>query len=296
MLRLKVLFADDHIPDFDLPLDDRQAIDVVRKHHPGCSDPELVEWLRYHRHCKGMIRILKDAAYHVTTANHFNEAIETVKNQHFDIAIVDLGWYNDNLFPDGGDRESAGWDICTAIDNSDKKRGDRPTLQIIASDRFKNEKDGPGLLTTAARDGRLPFVKIQDSQVNLECLKACTQFLDKTINDTSPAALARQALIESEQIRSKYLDEPLKQLRTWAAVALVCVCLGFVIILGGAVGVLRGSQEVRVLTSVNGVISGAMAALFYRRLGKVQETLSKQLKDLREDIKSLWEKIYKLAS
>lgn len=295
MSELKVLFADDHIPDFELPPDDKQAIDVVRKHHPGCSASDLADWLKFHKHCKGMIQILKDAAYQVTTVNHFNEAIKKVKNDHFDIAIVDLGWYNDDLFP-GGDRGSAGWDICKEIDNRYKKRGGKPTLQIIASDRFKNEKEGPGLLSTAANNGRLPFVKIQDSQVNLEALKACTQFLEKTLEVTSPAGLARRALSELEAIRNKYLDEPLKQLRSWAAAALVCACLGFVIVLMGAVRVVHGPLQGGVLTSLNGVISGAVAALFYRRLEKVQETLSKQLKDLREDIAALWDRIFKLTT
>jgi hypothetical protein len=296
MSQIEVLYADDHFPDFDLPTDDKQALDVVRAHHhPRYPDSDMPKFLAYHRYCKAVETTLKEANFNVTPVSHYDEAIQKVRNHHFGIAIVDLGWFNDDLFA-GRNPGSAGWDICNAIDENNKRRGDKPTLHIALSERFNNEKDGPELLSQAAKDGRLPFVRIEDSQVNVKALKACTQFLQTTLDATSPAGLARQSLSELEPIRNKYLDEPLRQLRTWAAAALVCVCLGFLVVLAGAIGVVRGSLEVRVLTSVNGVISGAVAVLFYRRLEKVQGTLSKQLKDLRKDIADLWGKMFKLTT
>jgi hypothetical protein len=293
---IKVLYADDHYPDFDLPTDDKQALAVVRAHHHRrYPDSEMPKFLSYHRYCKGLFTTLKDANFYVKPVSHYDEAIEEVKNNHFDIAIVDLGWFNDDLFR-GSNPGSAGWDICNAIDERNKRLGDKPTLHIALSERFNNEQDGPELLSQAAKDGRLPFVRIENSPVNLKALKACTQFLQTTLDATSPAGLARRALSELEQIRNRYLVEPLRQLRTWSAAALVCVCLGFVIFLAGALRVVHRSLDVGVLTSLNGAISGAVAALFYQRLGKVQATLSKQLRDLRQDIAELWKKISELAS
>ena len=295
MSQIKVLYADDHFPDFDLPTDDKQALVVVRAHHHRrYSDSDMPKFLSYHRYCEGLCRTLRDANFDVEAVSHYDKAIEIVKNHHFDIAIVDLGWFNDDLFR-GSNPGSAGWDICNAIDECNKRQGDKPTLHIALSERFNNEKEGPELLSQAAKDGRLPFVRIENSPVNLKALKACTQFLQTTLDATSPAGLARRALSELEQIRNKYLDEPLRQLRTWSAAALVCVCLGFAIFLAGAVRVVHGSLDVRALTSLNAAISGAVAALFYRRLGKVQESLSKQLRDLRKDIASLWEELLKGA-
>lgn len=150
------------------------------------------------------------------------------------------------------------------------------------------------MLTTAASKGRLPFVKIEGSQVNLDALRACVRFLEKTLSDTSPEAIARQTLRELEQKRHEYLDEPLKETRTWTKAALISVCLSMALILIGAAIAFR-DWKVGLFTSLTSAVTSAVAGLFYGRLDKGQETLSKQLEGLREDIKSAWEKAFKLA-
>jgi hypothetical protein len=297
MPQLSVLFADDHIPDFDLPADDTQAIEVVRNHHPSCPVSGLPDFLKAHRHCQAVAKTLRNAAFDLTTVNKHKNAIATVKKQHFDIAVVDLGWYNDESLPRNEDyRATAGWEICKQIDESTKKLGGRPTLQIISSSRFKEEKEGPDLLTTAARDGRLPFVKMEGSQLNLEALRACVRFMEKNLDETSPEAIAERSLQTLERMRDKYLDEPLKELRIWTAVSLVVVCVGCVLIVAALVKATFGHLEVKVLTSLSSVITTVVGALFYRRLEKLQAVLSKQLEGLRVDIKATWEKAIKLAS
>ncbi|MGC0776079.1 MAG: hypothetical protein WCD68_02665, partial [Candidatus Acidiferrum sp.] len=99
MLQLKVLFADDHIPGFPFPPGDKDASEVVRKHHPHCSESGLAEWLKVHRYCQNVIKTLRDANFDVTTANKYSRAIDSVKTHHFDIAIVDLKWCNDESLP-----------------------------------------------------------------------------------------------------------------------------------------------------------------------------------------------------
>jgi hypothetical protein len=148
----------------------------------------------------------------------------------------------------------------------------------------------------AASNGRLPFVKEMGSQVNLEALRACVRFLQKTLNDSSPRAIALESLHKLEQMKNKYLEEPLTQLRSWTIVALVCVCLGFVLILTGAVGAFFGHLQAGVLTSIASVITSAVAALFYQRLGKLEEPLSKQVQGLRDDIEATLDRVLKLAS
>jgi hypothetical protein len=292
---MKILFADDHIPDFHVPQDDKEARAVMLKQYPGCPESDLETWITVHRHCERVTETLRSADFGVTAANKYKSAIETVRADHFDIAIIDLGWYNDDSVPQA-EQPTAGWDICKAIDESDKKHGGRPTLQIISSSRFGEAHCGSDLLTTAASKGRLPFVKDYGSQVNLDALRACVRFLEKTLNDTSPEAVARQNLRELEQMRHEYLDEPLKEMRTWTKAALISVCLSMALILIGAgVAVFRNLQ-VGLFTSVTSAVTSAVAGLFYGRLEKGQETLSKQLEGLREDIKSTWEKTTKLTS
>ena len=119
-------------------------------------------------------------------------------------------------------------------------------------------------------------------------------FLEKTLSDTSPEAIARQTLRELEQKRHEYLDEPLKETRTWTKAALISVCLSMALILIGAAIAFR-DWKVGLFTSLTSAVTSAVAGLFYGRLDKGQETLSKQLEGLREDIKSAWEKAFKLA-
>jgi hypothetical protein len=295
MPSLKILFADDHIPDFHVPQDDTQARAVIRKRYPGCPESDLETWVTLHRHCQRVTETLRSADFAVTTANNYKSAIETVRADHFDIAIIDLGWYNDNAVPQA-EQPTKGWDICKAIDESDQEYSGRPTLQIISSTRFGEVPCGSDLLTTAASKGRLPFVKDYGSQLNLDALRACVRFLEKTVNDTSPEAVARQMLRELEQMRHEYLDEPLREMRTWTKAALIAVGLSMALILIGAGIALFWSGTVGLFTSVTSAVTTAVARLFYGRLEKVQQTLSKQMAGLREDINSTWAKATQVTS
>lgn len=269
-----VLYADDFVADFVLPTDDEQALRVVRTHHPEHPDSDMSEFLKYHRYCNDVELTLRDANFEVTPVSHYDDAIDKAQ-KHFDIAIVDLRWSFDDKFR-GRDARNAGWDICKAIDENNERLRRKPTLQIAISSRFNDEKEGPGLLSTAATHGRLPFVRIVGSRVNLEFLKACTQFLAETLDDPS----------DLERMRNDYLEEPLRQLKTWSRFALAAACLGFVLVLSMAFGAVHKTVELRVLTAVNGVISTAVALLFYRRLGIIDQTAKDTVEALRRDIES----------
>lgn len=81
MPQLKVLFADDHIPAFSVPQDDKEARGVVQKQHPGCSQSDLERWIILHRHCQGVTQTLRSADFDVTAVNKYKSAIETARLQ-----------------------------------------------------------------------------------------------------------------------------------------------------------------------------------------------------------------------
>src|SRR5919197_4463166 len=117
MAALKVLFADDHIPPEDAS--DSQ-IEHDRKRFPLLSAPTTQQgvnpWVAMRRALKA-IREMPD--YSVEYARTLRQALEMVRQTHFDIAIVDIGWYDDPEV-DKPHKPQAGWGICNAIDAANK--------------------------------------------------------------------------------------------------------------------------------------------------------------------------------
>src|SRR5436190_16266541 len=109
MARLKILFADDQIPDENIP--DDEINKSLKEQHPDWPARFINAFVAMRQ----SVKTLRGAGYDVIVARTYKDALELIKHSHFDIAIVDLGWFADaTLTPK--QTEYAGWDICAAID------------------------------------------------------------------------------------------------------------------------------------------------------------------------------------
>jgi hypothetical protein len=173
MTRLRVLFADDQIPDEDIP--DEDLVTALEKKYPD----EYPEFISAFLPMRQAVKTLRDG-YDVTIANTYKEALRLVKENHFDIAIVDLRWDADEKVP-RVKSTNAGWTICDAIEEADKDAPLLPTFQIVYSSRLYDE---PQLGILAAQRSKLPIYKSYDEAGN-QALLAVVNFIEKHLSNQS---------------------------------------------------------------------------------------------------------------
>jgi hypothetical protein len=182
MARLTILFADDQIPDENIPNHDLG--NVLKNQHPDWP-PGFIDAFFAMRQA---IKVLRIAGYAVTVARTYGEALDLIGKHHFDIAIVDLGWFADGALS-ADQQEYAGWDICAAIDEADKKLQSAPTLQIVHSNRFDQDA---ALAMQAADMGKLPLYK-NYTEANHQALRAAVKFIETQLRSRLPQSDAPQA-------------------------------------------------------------------------------------------------------
>ena len=149
MSDLKILFADDQIPDETMA--DDQITKVLKKQNPKWPSGFIEGFVDM----RNAVKALKGAGFDVTIASTYEEVIKLIEATYFGIAIVDLGWFGDEAVP-SGDQEFKGWDICREIDAAAKKHHKQETQQIIYSDRFLKKVS---ISVRAAEEGRLLVFK-----------------------------------------------------------------------------------------------------------------------------------------
>jgi hypothetical protein len=182
MARLSILFADDQIPDESIPDGDLKR--VLAERNPSWRPGFINAFLAMRQ----VVKVLRNAGYGVTVAYTYRDALELIRTKHFDMAIVDLGWFADSaLAPD--QQEYAGWDICAAIDEANKARGVGSTLQIIHSNRFDEDAT---LAMQAADMGKLPVFKSY-TEANRQALRAAVKFIETQLRNRPPQQPASQA-------------------------------------------------------------------------------------------------------
>lgn len=169
-MQMKILFADDQIPDENLADDDVEA--ALKRKYPKAQQA----FLNSFPIMRQAVATLRNAGYDVTVATGAKDALSLAAGKHFDIAIVDMGWFGDLDVPEG-QREYFGWKICNAIDENDSKTQSKPTSQIIYSDRFRTI---PEMSREAAQRGKLPVFKVY-GEPGHEALKASVKFIEKLI-------------------------------------------------------------------------------------------------------------------
>jgi hypothetical protein len=141
---MKILIADDHIPDNNVPDD---GIKHYVKQRYRSSDSDLIMKIAFMRK---MLNRLRDAGFDVYECNLSSFVEKLIQEIKFDAAIIDLGWFADNAVPE---REQAfqGWPIIEMV------REKKPNLPIIMySNRLFENSDIPN---GAAIRGVLPVYK-----------------------------------------------------------------------------------------------------------------------------------------
>jgi predicted nucleotide-binding protein len=176
MLQLKILFADDQIPDKEIADGDIKA--EIAKKHPRWPD----KFINGFPAMRQTLKTLKDTGYtNITVARKGSDAMSLAKVQKFDLAIIDLRWASDeSLSPD--DSDAYGWNICDEIDKADSDNNRKPTPQIIYSSRVGKESS---IGFQAAAKGKLPLLKTYNKagdQALLASIKFIESLLEKSTN------------------------------------------------------------------------------------------------------------------
>lgn len=201
MTRLRVLFADDQIPAEDIP--DIDIITVLKKKYPT-APPGFINAFLPVRHA---VKTLRDGYYDVTVARTYEEAINYIKINHFDIAIVDLRWDADEKVPES-QSDNMGWAICDAIEEADKGTKLPPTFQIVYSSRFQSE---PHLAIRAAQESKLPVFKSYN-EAGSQALLATVNFIEKHLSYRSGEHSFDDALLEVVDIPDDFYKKLIEEI------------------------------------------------------------------------------------
>lgn len=176
MGKLKVLFADDLIPDHDILNNSNQngfcentVKSKLKKRHPEWSTKFFNESiLMYHA-----VKTLYCANLAVSIANKYDGVKELIQKSHFDVAIIDLGWHSDQSIP-YAQRSYAGWMLCEEIEDLNKNNGSHKTIIILYSSRVQKD---PSIYIHATVRGILPVLKTKN-KTSFEALKAAVKFIE----------------------------------------------------------------------------------------------------------------------
>lgn len=282
MPRLKILFADDQIPDENISDIDFKI--MLKEKHPDWNR----EFINSFRIMRRAVETLRLADYDVTIARTHKDALDLVKNLHFDIAIVDLGWHADESIP-YAQRAYYGWKISEAIEEADKKLKSKPTLQIIHSAKFKKDSS---ISIQAADEGKLPLFK-NYSEAGNQALKASVKFIEQHL--TSPSVQEQFCQDNTEKLRvitHQFLTEPLNQQKKWFNLTFVFVALSISLLIAGAIGAIFWNLQVGTLTSISSIMTGAISSLLYVQLQRAQKNVEESRKKIEQQYKESLERFY----
>jgi DNA-binding NarL/FixJ family response regulator len=282
MARLKILFADDQIPDDQIPDEDVKR--TLKKQHPAWTGG----FINAHAAMRQAVKTLRGAGYDVTIARTYNDALELVKHSHFDVAIVDLGWFADDAVV-SSQRESKGWDICAAIDEADKKSKSQSTLQIIYSNRFAEDA---AISMQAADSGKLPVFKNYNEATH-QALRACVKFIETYLTSRSPQEVfAIEAAKELQQIMINSLTASLEQQKRWSLLTLVFVAISISLVIAGIACAIFRNIPVGTVSAASSILTGIISKLLFNQLKRSQTILEKNQGIIKQQLKEAIERLY----
>jgi CheY-like chemotaxis protein len=276
---LRVLIADDQIPDDDVP--DGDVLTWAQQQYPdfGRGFQEACVVMRR------AVNTLRDGCS-VTVARRFADALELIRRETFDLAIIDLGWAGDRSVPN---ERTAGWKLVDVIKAEDRKHPERPpTDQIIYSSRFEVQ---PDLGQEAANKGILPFYKPYGERHSLplgnepegkisrkdririasESLRAVVKFIEH---------LRTREIQRLLQAANERLGRAEKDHHQWHVLTLVMVAAGVLIVLAGVIALLFFSVPQGAVTAASGVVVSLIPKLIYGRLDKAYSGIKDAHQDL----------------
>lgn len=274
---LRVLFADDQIPADSIPTEDIRS--VLRERHPEWN-PGFINAFVVMRQ---VVNVLRDG-YHVTVADSVGAAMQLINEEHFDIAIVDLGWWADPAVPPAH-KGTAGWAITDAIEAADALRPDCvPTAQIVYSARFV---DHPEISVRASKAGRLPFFKPYGERYSIPSLEdldeetgngveaathalhAAVSFIEHLRTVMIGSVEERQRRSDARAVRDAVVDgwrQSVERERKWDLLTRSFVTVGVLLVVLGALCAFFWRVEVAVVTAVSGIVTSLIPKLLYGQL------------------------------
>lgn len=258
---MKILFADDQIPDQAIP--DDKIMDVLQEAHPDWD----IRFINAFPVMREAVETLQLAGYDVTVANTSQDALKLIEKKQFDLAIIDLGWFADNSLSEA-QQKYYGWKLCEEIEKADKKRESKPTLQIIYSNRFAKK---PDLSIHAADKGKLPLYKIY-GKAGHEALKAAVKFIEWNLKQPSDdEVFFRNHLLKLRQEWLNLMKEPLKQQQNWFRLTLGSVAISLGLLFIGVLGALFWDFQIGLVTSISSILTGAISSLLFKQLQRKEE-------------------------
>lgn len=274
---LRILFADDQLPDDHIV--DAEVLARIGAEYPG-AQPGFVRAFTVMRR---IVKALREQGHDVTVARRLADAISLAQDQHFDVAIIDLGWYADRDV-DRADAPTAGWTLTQVIDAVDAEHPERPaTAQIMYSARFARK---PEISVRAASGGKLPFFKPYQEldtiplsseddlarsgdRVEAGChsLHAAVAFVEHLLraqerSDRDPDAVRRALRVRS--------DRALEREASWDRLARVLAAVGILLVLAGAVAAMLLGAGEGAVTAMSGAVVTVISKLMYGELRNVR--------------------------
>lgn len=289
---MRVLFADDQIPDDDIP-DGKIFETIKKKFQLTDQDDGFARAFEVMRHAKRAVSEGND----VVVARNFEEAMSLAKTQSFDAAIIDLGWYADESVADPA---TAGWKIGDALAEADHEHPDRPpTAQIVYSARFT---DSPQLGEIAAKKLRLPMPKPYAERYTIPLGSLARTAKNDKAEDAACQSL-RATLSFIEHVRASGTDRRADRMRTldtllsaattgmtlarkreeqWNRLTQVVVTLSVLIVLAGVVSLFFLGVPQGAVTASVGIVTGLISKVMYTQLQKAQNEIHTAAKELSE--------------
>jgi len=272
--QIRLLFADDHIPDKEVSnLNTCAEIrEVLKKRKRG----NINAWTDAYYNASEVIRALESPKYHLITAREHGEAKDLIEKD-IDVGIIDIGWYNDDTLShlSKDERGEFGWKIA--------KSANENTLLIAYSSRFRVKEQ---LAIDAANMGMIPFFKMDTSakaeenvrenesdeifesrcKAAAKALRATVDFLVSMPQRMNPINITLRTY---NQALSNY-KEGSHSARQWTKATLFLTVTSVVLILIGIITAYTGKVEIGVISSASSIIVGAVSSLLFRQ-SKQQE-------------------------
>lgn len=246
--QMKILIADDQIPEDSIA--DEDIGEVIRKRYPTSKQSFINAFI----YMRKMVNRLRDVGFNIDTCNEVSQIEESIKHNHYDLVIVDLGWGGDAHI-EKTKTENEGWEIVASIQ---KEHSNLPI--IMFSNRFLTRGD---IALRAAERKVLPIYKNYDSpeffDICITNLIAAIRFIESSKEKAFGEKL-RNVDFESYKALSKI------------TISLFLVALVFVII--GITLLFSGDIETGAITSAISIFSSVVSGLFWKYLGKLRKNIT----------------------
>lgn len=283
-----ILFADDQIPEDQIA--DQDIREVIAQRYPEAQQGFILAFEKM----RGIVKALRERNYSVTVASTYKKAMELATDRHFDIAIIDLGWFGDHSL-ESSVRDTAGWDISNRIEQADKKLSPhQPTARIIYSSRFASS---PEISEKASRLGILPFFKVYSERdsypiaTDKKSPAVQQRSADRDAANKNSLAAAVGFIEHLIRARTVEMDAALKILgdaetneKRWEFITISCIVISVTLVAVSVLSVVLFNKPVTIVTAISGAITALIPKLFYD-----------QLKASRNQINAAMERVMKLA-